>query len=70
MRIYDDEFTQDDAAELAQLVFRRFRCDQQAATEAWRRLMQNNCSEEAFMSLVHYEPPPEPVRPPVPLRSV
>lgn len=44
-------FTSEENQTLARLVLKRFGYDTLSATLAWRRLMQNNCSEQAFMKL-------------------
>lgn len=45
-------FTYEESRALAQLVFRRFGEDIQAATAAWNRLLQNNCDEGSFKMLL------------------
>ncbi len=47
-------FTMTQHAELARLVFLRFGENATAATEAWRRMMENDCNESDFMELVCY----------------
>lgn len=46
-------FTAEDSVKLAQIVFKRFGYDIPAATSAWRRLLQNGCTEEDFEALVY-----------------
>ena len=50
-----ERFTRVQHVDLARLVYLRFGRDEQAATEAWRRLLQNSCEVEAFMKLVYDE---------------
>jgi hypothetical protein len=47
-----DPFYEDEVQSLAAAIFRRFGCDPKAATAAWRRLHENQCSQRAFMSLL------------------
>lgn len=47
-----EPFHLSDSKLLAIQVLRRFGSDIQAATKAWRRLLQNNCSEADFKALV------------------
>ena len=44
--------TTTDSYDLARLVFKRFGHDPEAATAAWRRMLQNSATVEDFMSLV------------------
>lgn len=46
------EFTDNDHRQLALLVCRRFGWDLEGATAAWRRMLQNSCTEEQFLELV------------------
>jgi hypothetical protein len=46
-------FTALQHAELARLILLRFGTLQSAAA-AWRRMMENNCTDKQFDSLVHY----------------
>lgn len=48
-----DTFTGKDHAKLAQLIYARFGRDLSAATAAWRRMLQNSCTEADFEALVH-----------------
>jgi hypothetical protein len=48
-----ETFSDDDHADLAFMVYRRFGRDSAAATVAWNRLLQNNCSEAQFLKLVN-----------------
>lgn len=45
-------FTEQDSAELAYLVWRRWGKDDEAAAAAWRRLHQNSCPTSQFVALV------------------
>lgn len=45
-------FTGDDHAQLAVLVYRRFGRDAKVAAAAWRRMLQNGCTEEDFETLL------------------
>ena len=47
-----DRFTVDMHRELARLVWLRFGREDQVATMAWRRLMQNNCEVRDFLDLI------------------
>jgi hypothetical protein len=42
------KFSHIESVDMARLVFKRFGCDVEAATAAWRRLLQNSCSTEDF----------------------
>ena len=46
------KFVAADHYDLARLVFKRFGHDPQAATSAWRRMLQNSATVEDFMGLV------------------
>lgn len=48
----NETFTEDDNRALAFLVFRRFGRDPDAATVAWRRLLQNNATVAQFKKLL------------------
>lgn len=63
-------FSTEDSRELARLVLRRWGGDMAAAAVAWRRLMQNNCSDDSFRRLaetvtVETREAPEPPRLPL-----
>lgn len=45
-------FTEQQARALARLIYARFGEDGGAATRAWQRLLENNCTERGFMALV------------------
>ena len=45
-------WTQAESEDLAARVFKRFGRDIPAAAAAWRRLLQNNCSDEQFRDLL------------------
>ena len=45
-------FTAEDSRQLAQLVCRRFGYELAAAAAAWRRMLQNGCSDHQFEELV------------------
>jgi hypothetical protein len=47
-----ETFTDSEHVELARLIFKRWGCDMAAAAVAWRRLMQNNCTDTQFASVV------------------
>lgn len=47
-----ERFTLDMHRELARLVWVRFGRDDQAATMAWRRMMQNTCEVQDFLALI------------------
>lgn len=49
-----EAFTMAESADMARLIFKRFGRNPEAATEAWRRLLENDCSVEGFMDLVNY----------------
>jgi hypothetical protein len=49
------KFTEDDHRQLALLVCRRFGWDLEAATAAWRRMLQNSCEEGQFLELVGHD---------------
>lgn len=56
-----ETFTGGEATEMARLILRRWGNDMAAAASAWRRLMQNNCTDAAFEQLVRAESwPPAP----------
>ncbi len=63
-------FSTEDSRQLARLVLRRWGGDMAAAAVAWRRLMQNNCSDDSFRRLaetvtVETREAPEPPRLPI-----
>lgn len=45
-------FSEQDHADMAWLVYRRFGRDGIAAAAAWRRLLQNNCTDAQFRELM------------------
>lgn len=45
-------FTTTENYDLARLIFKRFGRDPEAAAAAWRRMFQNDCDAENFMTLV------------------
>lgn len=45
-------FSPTDHADLARLIYKRFGHNPEAATEAWRRMLQNNATVEDFMILL------------------
>jgi len=47
----NEVFTHQESQTMAKLVLKRFGNDTFSATLAWRRLMQNDCSENAFKKL-------------------
>jgi hypothetical protein len=47
-------FTPVDHVDLARLIYKRFGHNPEAATEAWRRMLQNSATVEDFMGLVEY----------------
>lgn len=47
-------FTKLESVAMARLVFKRFGHNLSDATDAWRRLLQNDCTESDFMDLVEY----------------
>ena len=47
-----ESFTDQEHAEMARLIYKRFGRDPKSATKAWQRLMENNCTEQQFMELV------------------
>lgn len=51
-------FTGEDATQLARLIHKRFGHDDEAATEAWRRMLGNSTPVSKFMELVNHEPEP------------
>lgn len=40
---------------LARLIYQRYGCDAEAATAAWRRMLQNNATSKDFMAMVEAE---------------
>lgn len=48
----NDVFSATDTQHLATLIWRRWGQDTAAAAIAWRRLMQNNCSDAQFAQLL------------------
>jgi hypothetical protein len=48
----NERFTAAESRELARLILKRWGNDLPAAACAWRRLMQNNCSDAAFQRIV------------------
>jgi hypothetical protein len=46
-----EKFTGHEAREMANLVFKRFGRNWEAATAAWRRMMENGCDVESFKKL-------------------
>jgi len=49
----NDLFTEEDQVRLANLIFKRFGKEAEAATNAWNRMLGNNCSIESFMLIVN-----------------
>jgi len=49
-------FTGEESAQLARLIHKRFGHDDEAAAEAWRRMLGNSTPTHAFMELVKHEP--------------
>ena len=47
-----ETFTYADHCDLAVLIYRRFGRDIDVALKAWHRLMENNCTWQAYMALV------------------
>lgn len=47
-----NRFSDDDHRLLAMLIFRRFGENLNIAASAWRRLLQNNCSDSDFQRLL------------------
>jgi hypothetical protein len=48
-----ETFTTAESTDLARLVFKRFGRDPETAAAAWRRLLQNGCTVDDFLDLVH-----------------
>jgi len=48
-----ETFTTAESTDMARLVFKRFGRDPEAAAAAWRRLLQNGCTVDDFLDLVH-----------------
>lgn len=46
-----ETFTAEESQQLAALIHKRWGWDDAAAAVAWRRLMQNDCSDHDFLSL-------------------
>jgi len=46
-------FTWAESVDLARLVFKRFGHNLSIATSAWNRLLQNNCTEGQFLTLLN-----------------
>ncbi len=49
-----ERFSHEDSADLAWMIYRRFGRNIVAAADAWRRLLQNNCSNTQFHQLVQH----------------
>jgi len=47
-----ESFTGEDSKQLARLIYRRLGRDMHVAANAWRRMLQNDCSDEQFSVLV------------------
>ena len=47
-----ETFTKSESQEMARLIYKRFGKELSAAAAAWRRLLQNNCSDHQFASLL------------------
>lgn len=47
-----ETFTGQESRRLARLIYRRFGNDRAVALLAWRRLLENNCSQSAFERLL------------------
>lgn len=47
----DEVFTDKEHQLLAAFVYKRFGWDPAAAAAAWRRMMQNDCSDQQFLDL-------------------
>ena len=45
-------FSGDETITMARLVYKRFGYDLYAATDAWRRMLQNSCETEDFLALI------------------
>lgn len=57
-----EAFTPEDSALLARLIYRRFGYEISAAAAAWRRMLQNNCTDAHFAALVAHGDDVLPVR--------
>jgi len=61
-----ETFTHGHACDLAWMIYLRFGRDMPSAAAAWRRLLQNNCTDAQFADLVEHSdlgahnPPPSP----------
>lgn len=58
-----EKFTRAESVQMAQLVYKRFGRDLAAATAAWNRLLQNNCTATAFAILLEEGQPKAHERP-------
>jgi len=47
-----EPFTHEESCELARIIYKRWGRDPKAAAVAWRRLLQNSCTDIQFMALV------------------
>ena len=47
-------FTSLESVDMARLVYKRFGNNEVAATGAWNRMLQNDCSVSEFMEIVEY----------------
>jgi hypothetical protein len=49
-------FGMEKSKQLASLIYQRFGCDLASAANAWRRMLQNNCSNRDFEKLIELSP--------------
>lgn len=50
-----ETFSYEESCQLAGLIFKRFGRDIAAAAAAWRRLLQNSCTDEQFQEMVDFD---------------
>lgn len=49
--VANEPFTYEEHCQLAALIYKRFGWDDASAACAWRRLLENNCSDYDFLAL-------------------
>ena len=47
-----ETFSHIESCRMAYLIWKRFGKNKRSAAAAWRRMLENNCSDEQFMGLV------------------
>lgn len=56
LKINSEVFRHEDTANMAWLIYRRWARDIKAAACAWRRLLQNSCTDDQFLDLLTAAP--------------